>query len=63
MSQHKFASNVVEKCLQFGGPSQREILITEMLGTTEENENLQVQYTWIPLVVTAGHCTSLCVIG
>ncbi|KAF2311877.1 hypothetical protein GH714_027091 [Hevea brasiliensis] len=26
MSQQKFASNVVEKCLTFGGPSERELL-------------------------------------
>lgn len=42
MSQQKFASNVVEKCLTFGGPSERELLVNEMLGTTDENEPLQV---------------------
>ncbi|KAI3517376.1 hypothetical protein L1887_16590 [Cichorium endivia] len=42
MSQQKFASNVVEKCLTFGTPEQRQILVTEMLGTTDENEPLQV---------------------
>jgi hypothetical protein len=42
MSQHKFASNVVEKCLAFGGPAERQILINEMLGHTDENEPLQV---------------------
>lgn len=42
MSQHKFASNVVEKCLEFGGPTERQILISEMLGHTDENEPLQV---------------------
>lgn len=42
MSQHKFASNVVEKCLEFGGPAERQILIDEMLGHTDENEPLQV---------------------
>ena len=42
MSQHKFASNVVEKCLEFGGPKERQMLITEMLGETDENEPLQV---------------------
>ena len=42
MSQHKFASNVVEKCLEFGGPKERQMLITEMLGQTDENEPLQV---------------------
>lgn len=42
MSQHKFASNVVEKCLEFGGANERQILISEMLGHTDENEPLQV---------------------
>lgn len=42
MSQQKFASNVVEKCLTFGDPSERQLLVTEMLGTTDENEPLQV---------------------
>lgn len=43
MSQQKFASNVVEKCLAFGGPTERQILVNEMLGTTDENEPLQVR--------------------
>ncbi|WCJ19265.1 pumilio 4 [Euphorbia peplus] len=42
MSQQKFASNVVEKCLSFGGPKERQILVNEMLGSTDENEPLQV---------------------
>lgn len=46
MSQQKFASNVVEKCLTFGGPSERQLLVDEMLGTTDENEPLQVGYVW-----------------
>ncbi|KAF2295696.1 hypothetical protein GH714_033639 [Hevea brasiliensis] len=41
MSQQKFASNVVEKCLTFGGPEERQILVNEMLGSTDENEPLQ----------------------
>lgn len=45
MSQQKFASNVVEKCLAFGGPAERELLVNEMLGTTDENEPLQVCHT------------------
>ena len=47
MSQHKFASNVVEKCLEFGGPAERQILIDEMLGHTDENEPLQVSSEFI----------------
>lgn len=42
MSQQKFASNVVEKCLTFGGPAERLVLVNEMLGSTDENEPLQV---------------------
>ena len=44
MSQQKFASNVVEKCLTFCGPSERQLLVNEMLGLTDENEPLQVGY-------------------
>ncbi|KAF3967579.1 hypothetical protein CMV_008432 [Castanea mollissima] len=42
MSQQKFASNVVEKCLTFGGPAERQLLVNEMLGSTDENEPLQI---------------------
>lgn len=42
MSQQKFASNVIEKCLTFGGPKERQLLVNEILGTTDENEPLQV---------------------
>lgn len=42
MSQQKFASNVVEKCLTFGSPEERQFLVNEMLGSTDENEPLQV---------------------
>ncbi|KGN50567.1 pumilio homolog 1 [Cucumis sativus] len=42
MSQQKFASNVIEKCLTFGTSAERQALVNEMLGTTDENEPLQV---------------------
>lgn len=42
MSQQKFASNVIEKCLTFGEPGERQAMVNEMLGTTEENDPLQV---------------------
>lgn len=42
MSQQKFASNVIEKCLAFGNPVERQILIGEMLGSTNESEHLEV---------------------
>ncbi|KAF5177130.1 Pumilio-like protein [Thalictrum thalictroides] len=40
LSQHKFASNVVEKCLSHGDYTQRELLIDEIVGQTEGNDNL-----------------------
>ncbi|PIA43873.1 hypothetical protein AQUCO_01800130v1 [Aquilegia coerulea] len=40
LSQHKFASNVVEKCLAHGDYTQRELLIDEIVGQTEGNDNL-----------------------
>lgn len=47
MSQQKFASNVVEKCLTFCNSSERQLLVNEMLGTTDENEPLQVCLNFI----------------
>lgn len=44
MSQQKFASNVIEKCLTFGTPVERQTLVNEMLGSIDENEPLQVGY-------------------
>ncbi|XP_058068357.1 pumilio homolog 5-like isoform X3 [Magnolia sinica] len=40
MSQHKFASNVIEKCLEHGDSTERELLIEEIVGQTEGNDNL-----------------------
>jgi pumilio RNA-binding family len=42
MSQQKFASNVIEKCLSFGTPTERQLLVNEMIGSTDDNEPLQV---------------------
>lgn len=42
MSQHKYASNVIEKCLEYGDTAERELLIEEILGQSEENDNLLV---------------------
>ena len=41
LARHKFASNVVEKCLTYCGAEERQTMIDEMLGETEENEPLQ----------------------
>ncbi|KAK1298995.1 putative glycosyltransferase 2 [Acorus calamus] len=40
MSQQKFASNDVEKCLTFGGPIERQVLVNEILGTTNSYKRL-----------------------
>lgn len=42
LSQHKFASNVIEKCLEFGDVAERDLLIGEIVGQTEGNDNLLV---------------------
>ncbi|XP_047330996.1 pumilio homolog 3-like [Impatiens glandulifera] len=41
MSQQKFASNVVEKCLKHASPSEHRLLVNQILGSTDENEPLQ----------------------
>ncbi|KAK0598022.1 hypothetical protein LWI29_030816 [Acer saccharum] len=40
MSQHKYASNVVKKYLEYCNTAERELLIEEIIGQTEENDNL-----------------------
>ena len=47
MSQHKYASNVVEKCLEHGDTLQRELLIEEIIGQSEDNDNLLVPFCLI----------------
>ncbi|KAK9683330.1 hypothetical protein RND81_10G132600 [Saponaria officinalis] len=42
MSQQKFASNVIEKCLAFGDATERCNMVNEMLGSSDDNEPLQV---------------------
>lgn len=44
MSQHKYASNVVEKCLEHGDTPERELLIEEIIGQSEDNDNLLVPF-------------------
>lgn len=61
MSQQKFASNVIEKCLAFGDTTERRNMVNEMLGSTDDNEPLQVlllssyfQYTFMcPSILSA----------
>ncbi|XP_028772080.1 pumilio homolog 5 [Neltuma alba] len=40
LSQHKYASNVVEKCLEHGDATEREALISEIIGQPGEDHNL-----------------------
>lgn len=42
LSQHKFASNVVEKCLEYGDSEVRELLVAEVVGLEDGNDNLLV---------------------
>lgn len=49
-SQHKFASNVVEKCLEYGDPSEREVFIVEIIGHDGQNDNLLVSSNLVMLI-------------
>lgn len=42
LSQHKFASNVVEKCLEYGDATERELLVAEIFGHDDQCDNLLV---------------------
>ena len=53
MSQHKYASNVVEKCLEFGDSAERELLVDEIIGQSDENDTLLVSR------VNSIYCNSL----
>ena len=45
---HKFASNVLEKCLVFGSQEDRQLIINEILGNagSQHVEHLVVGYLW-----------------
>ncbi|CAN6925290.1 unnamed protein product, partial [Brassica oleracea] len=40
MSQNKYASNVVEKCMEHADSTERELLIEEIMGKSEEDNHL-----------------------
>ncbi|DBA84677.1 TPA: hypothetical protein ACH3X1_006032 [Trebouxia sp. C0004] len=42
LSQHKFASNVIEKCLQYGDSNSRLASVQEVLGSSDGESALQV---------------------
>ena len=39
LSNHKFASNVVEKCLQYGSEKDRKEIIDEFMEFADDDEN------------------------
>lgn len=56
LSRHKFASNVVEKCLLLGGPAERRALMGIILGTCEQdqkenNRNSSERQLWQDLII------------
>lgn len=57
MSQHKFASNVVEKCVEYGSKSERGIIIEEILGSKNPDKLVYVFFllflfiVWILIVI------------
>ncbi|XP_044470950.1 pumilio homolog 6, chloroplastic-like isoform X2 [Mangifera indica] len=42
LSQHKFASNVIEKCFEYGGTAERALIIDEIVGQNEGHDNLLI---------------------
>ena len=42
LSLHKFASNVIEKCLEHGGRIERDLIIKEIAGADESYDSLLV---------------------
>lgn len=61
LSQHKFASNVVEKCLEYCDATERELLITEIVGQDEQNDNLLVSLNLASLITfTSGNMFIYC---
>jgi pumilio RNA-binding family len=55
MCYHKFASNVLEKCLVFGSQEDRQLIIDEILGDagSQHFDHLVVGYLWqISLIVS-----------
>lgn len=47
LSQHKFASNVIEKCLEYGDSTARGVLIEEIVGLGDNSENLLVSFLFL----------------
>ncbi|KAI3447312.1 hypothetical protein Pfo_003977 [Paulownia fortunei] len=62
LSQHKFASNVVEKCLEYSDSTSRDVLIKEIIGNGDKNDNLLImmkdQYANYVIQKILQKCTS-----
>ncbi|XP_073290419.1 pumilio homolog 6, chloroplastic-like [Primulina huaijiensis] len=62
LSQHKFASNVIEKCLEYGDSVSRDLLIKEIVGHGDKNDNILVmmkdQYANYVIQKILQKCTS-----
>jgi pumilio RNA-binding family len=42
MSKHKYASNVIEKGLRFGGPQEQHLMVDEIMTLATGHDALQV---------------------
>lgn len=44
LSQHKFASNVIEKCIKYSNALERDLIIQEILAQSGNNEAILVSW-------------------
>lgn len=56
LSQHKFASNVIEKCLEYADPAARGILIDEIIGLGDNSDNLLVSNPFLSTYINFYFC-------
>lgn len=59
LSQHKYASNVVEKCLEYGDSTERDYLIEEILAESEGNDCLLVRQSEFLFTILAFSFTAV----
>lgn len=55
LSKHKYASNVVEKLIQFGSSRQREMVLIELLNVSASCGSSRLSYLSLPQSVSIGH--------
>jgi hypothetical protein len=51
LSQHKFASNVVEKCVEFGSPQDRNLMLEEIMGPKGDGYSI-LKYMFFCVILT-----------